>query len=140
MKTAKFLLIKFSGPCFFCLLVLWAFTSCSKKEKPSFLIIAADQLSFGSFFCGEDKTSTYSGLNTLCQESIRFSNAYTTSTQTAAAMGSLLSGLYPFQHQLHRSFDRISAKVPLVQEILKKQNYRTSFWSGKPTVLKKPAR
>lgn len=52
-------------------------------------------------------------------------------------MGSLLSGAYPFQHRLHRSFDRINPDQPLLQEFFKTANYRTSFWSGNPTILKK---
>lgn len=116
---------------------LWSLTSCQEIKKPSFIIIAADQLSFNSFSCNEDRTTGISGLNTLCQESIRFTNAFTTSTQTAAAMGSLLSGAYPFQHRLHRSFDRINPEQPLLQEFFKVANYRTSFWSGNPAILKK---
>lgn len=137
MKASKVSLFKVT---IFLLLIvtgLWSLTSCQEIKKPSFIIIAADQLSFNSFSCNEDRTTGISGLNTLCQESIRFSNAFTTSTQTAAAMGSLLSGAYPFQHQLHRSFDRMSPEQPLLQEFFKSANYRTSFWSGNPTILKK---
>lgn len=111
--------------------------SCQENKKPSYIIIAADQLSFNSFACNEDKNIKDSGLNILCQESIRFTNAFTTSTQSAAAMGSLLSGTYPFQNSLHRSFDRINPNNVLVQELFKKAGYRTSFFSGKPTILKK---
>ena len=116
---------------------LWSLTSCQDIKKPSFIIVAADQLSFNSFSCNEDRATGISGLNTLCQESIRFTNAFTTSTQTAAAMGSLLSGAYPYQHRLHRSFDRINPEQPLLQEFFKSANYRTSFWSGNPAILKK---
>lgn len=116
---------------------LWSLTSCQENKKPSFIIIAADQLSFNSFACNEDKNIRDSGLNILCQESIRFTNAFTTSTQSAAAMGSLLSGTYPFQNSLHRSFDRINPNQVLIQELFKKSGYRTSFFSGKPTILKK---
>lgn len=129
LKVWIILLLIFTG--------LWSFTSCQNIKKPSFIIIAADQLSFNSFSCSEDRSVTISGLNTLCQESIRFTNAYTTSTQSSAAMGSLLSGTYPYQHGLHRSFDRINSEQPLLQEFFKSLNYRTSFWSGNPTILKK---
>lgn len=116
---------------------LWSLTACQDIKRPSFIIIAADKLSFNSFSCNEERTTSISGLNTLCQESIRFTNAFTTSTQSAAAMGSLLSGAYPFSHRLHRSFDRISAEQALLQESFKSNGYRTSFWSGNPTILKK---
>ena len=114
-----------------------SFSSCQKTKRPSFLIIAADKLSFNSFSCNEDKGNSGSGLSVLCQEAIRYTNAYTTSTQPAAAMGSLLTGTYPFEHRLHRSFDRISPDSPLTQEFFKKENYRTAFWGSKPSILKK---
>ena len=137
MKASKVSLFKVPVIVLLIVTGLWSLTSCQEIKKPSFIIIAADQLSFNSFSCNEDRTTGISGLNTLCQESIRFSNAFTTSTQTAAAMGSLLSGAYPFQHRLHRSFDRINPEQPLLQEFFKSANYRTSFWSGNPAILKK---
>ena len=137
MKASKVSLFKVGIAVLLIFTGLWSFTSCQDIKKPSFIIIAADQLSFNSFSCSEEQTVSISGLNTLCLESIRFTNAFTTSTQTAAAMGSLLSGAYPYRHHLHRSFDRINSELPLLQEFFKSANYRTSFWSGKPTLLKK---
>ena len=137
MKASKRDLFKVWIFGFFILAGLWSFSSCQENKKPSFIIIAADQLSFNSFACNEDKNVKDSGLNILCQESIRFTNAFTTSTQSAAAMGSLLSGTYPFQNSLHRSFDRINPDQILIQEMFKKAGYRTSFFSGKPTILRK---
>jgi hypothetical protein len=137
MKASKRDLFKVWIFAFFVLAGLWSFSSCQEIKKPSFIIIASDQLSFNSFACDEDKYNKNSGLNVLCQESIRFTNAFTTSTQSAAAMGSLLSGTYPFQNSLHRSFDRIKPEQTLIQELFKKNAYRTSFFSGKPTILKK---
>lgn len=116
---------------------LLSLSSCRQNKQASVIIIAADQLAFNSFLCGEEKATSASGLATLCKESIRFTNAYTTSIHSAAAMGSLLSGTYPFQHGLHRSFDRISSSKKLIQEFYKDRGYRTAFWSGKATILKK---
>lgn len=73
----------------------------------------------------------------LCKEALRFTHAYTTSIQPAAAMGSLLSGSYPYNHGLHRSFDRIRSKEKLLSEIADNQGYRTSFFSGSPSIMKK---
>lgn len=136
MKASKVSFLKVWN-LIFLLAGLWSFSSCQENKKPSFIIVAADQLSFNSFACNEDKNSSKSGLHMLCQESIRFTNAYTTSTQSSAAMGSLLSGSYPYQHGLHRSFDRIKPDRILLQELFKSSGYRTSFFSGKATILKK---
>lgn len=137
MKASKLSLIKVWICLFLMSAGLWSLTSCQDIKKPSYIVIAADQLSFNSFSCNEDREIAGSGLNTLCQESIRFTNAFTTSTQTSAAMGSLLSGTYPIHHKLHRSIDRIYSEQPLLQEFFKSENYRTSFWIGNPTILKK---
>lgn len=116
---------------------LWSLSSCQTKKKPSFLIVAVDRLSFNSFACGEDKQNLNSGLSLLCREAIRFTHAYTTSTQSAAALGSLLTGLYPVQHKLHRSFDRLQPGTKMVQEAADQAGYQTYFFSGSPTILKK---
>ncbi|AGH94756.1 sulfatase-like hydrolase/transferase [Pseudobdellovibrio exovorus] len=137
MKASKRDLLKVWIVISLCTAGLLSLSSCKENKKPSFIIVAADQLSFNAFSCSEEKSDEVSGLNTLCHESIRFSNAFTTSTQTAAAMGSLLTATYPFQHQLHRSFDRLNPDLPTLPELFKTQKYRTAFWSGKPTILKK---
>lgn len=116
---------------------LWSLQGCQKSKQPSFLIIAVDRLSFNSFSCGEERPNLNSGLNTLCGEGIRFTHAYTTSVQSAAAMGSILTGLYPLQHQLHRSFDRLAPGTKMIQDTADQMGYQTYFLSGSPTILKK---
>ncbi len=116
---------------------LLSLTSCQINRKPSIIIVAIDRLAFNTFSCGDDKQNLASGLNILCKEGIRFTHAYTTSTQPAAALGSLLTGLYPTQHKLHRSFDRLGANVKTVQEHANNLGYRTYFFGGSPSVLRK---
>ena len=116
---------------------LLSLSGCLKKQKPSFILLAVDRLAFNTFSCNEEKDFSNSGVAVLCQESIRFTNAYTTSTQSAAAVGSLLSGTYPFQNQLHRSTSRINHEINLVSEIFKSQSYRTSFFSSNANIMKR---
>lgn len=141
MKASKVDLLKVWPVSQFALCALLAgllsLTSCQEKKSPSYLIIVVDKLSFNSFSCNEDRGGYISGLETLCQESVRLTNAYTTSTQSAAALASLLTGTYPHQHGLHRSFDRINPRLPLLAESFKKKSYRTSFWSAKATIMRK---
>lgn len=112
-------------------------SGCGSKPKPSFIIVALDHFSFNSLSCSEEKSILNSGLGILCKEAFRFTHAYTTSVQPAAAMGSLLTGSYPYTHGLHRSFDRISSKQKLLSEVADAQGYRTSFFSGSPAIMKK---
>ncbi len=136
MKSSTFLLKKSLAAAVLAFSLL-SLCSCQKKNKASFIILAVDRLSFNGFSCSDEKSSAQSGLVALCQESIRYTNAYTTSTQPAAALGSFLSGTYPYKNSLHRSFDRISADLPLLPEFFKKAGYRTAFFSGGPSLLKK---
>ncbi len=116
---------------------LLSLSACQADKKPSVLIIAIDRLSFNSYACSDDKSVTNSGLSVLCREALRFTHAYTTSTQPAAAVGSILTGLNPYEHKLHRSFDRIDFKVTQAQSLALRNGYRTAFWSGGPAILKK---
>lgn len=114
-----------------------AWTSCQKKHTPSFLIIAVEKLSSDLVTCNDETTNSNSGTSLLCKESIRFTHSYSTSTQSAGSIGSLLTGLYPIDHKLHRSFDRIDPKIKTIQQIAHENSYATSFFSGSPSILKK---
>ena len=116
---------------------LLSLPGCESKQKPSFIIVAFDRLAFNSISCSEERALAQSGFSILCKEAMRFTHAYTTSVQPAAAMGSLLSGSYPYVHGLHRSYSRIRSKQKLLSEIAGQQGYRTSFFSGSPEIMKK---
>lgn len=116
---------------------LLSLSGCESKQKPSFIIVAFDRLSFNAVPCSEERSSLHSGIGILCKEALRFTHAYTTSIQPAAAMGSLLTGNYPYVHGLHRSNSRINSKQKLLSEIASQQGYRTSFFSGSPEIMKK---
>lgn len=135
MKSSKyvFLFLFFSLGLVFVL----GLTSCQPKKQNSLLILAFDRLPSDSVTCNDDRMIENSGFAVLCKESIRFTHSYTTSLQPAAAMASLLTGQYPYQHQLHRSFDRVSDEAQLISQIAQNEKYRTSFFSGSPHILKK---
>ncbi len=116
---------------------LSSLSSCQKDKKPSILILAIDRLAFNSFSCGDDKQNTLSGLNILCKEAIRFTHAYTTSVQPSAALASLLTGLYPVDHKLHQSSDRLDPNIRTLPEKALALGYHTYFFGGSPTVLRK---
>lgn len=116
---------------------LLSLSGCNTEKKPSFIIVALEHLSFNSFSCVDDRAALNSGLDTLCKEALRFTHAYTTSTQPAAALGSLLTGSYPYVHGLHRSNGRIKSKYKLLSELAEAQGYRTAFLSSSPSIMKK---
>ena len=112
-------------------------TSCQSHRQNSVLVIAFEQLGAEDLNCSEERTASESGLVSLCKESIRFTHAFTTSLQPAAAMASLLTASYPIQHGLRTGSDRINPQIDLLSDQALKKNYRTGFFSGSPTILKK---
>ncbi len=112
-------------------------TSCQSHQQNSVLVFAFEQLSAEDLNCSEELTTSDSGLGLLCKESVRFTHAFTTSLQPAAAMASLLTATYPIQHGLRTSGDRINPQIDLLSDQALKKNYRTGFFSGGPTILKK---
>lgn len=135
--SSKMVWSKYLLGAFFSVAGLLSLTRCQYQGPPSVIILAFDRMAFNSFACSDEKIQTSSGLSTLCHEGLRFTHAYTTSTNSAAAMGSLLTAKYPFEHKLHRGSDRIDPKTISLQEIANKKGYRTAFWSGSPIILKK---
>ncbi len=124
---------------YFCLGLVFVLgsTSCQSQKRNSILILAFDRLPSDAVTCNDDRMIENSGFATLCKESIRFTHSYTTSLQPAAAMASLLTGQYPYRHNLHRSFDRISDQSQLISQLAQEEKFRTSFFSGSPHILRK---
>ena len=112
-------------------------TSCQTENKKSILILVVDQISQDSLTCSEDKFDELSGLAILCKESVRFSNAYTTSLQPAAAAASLLTGLYPYEHQVHSSTDRLNQTTSFLTDFAADEGYKTAFFTAHPHILRK---
>lgn len=116
-------------------------TSCSFSQKPkeNFLIIAVEELGSQQINCLRDeRTGVKSGIDQLCPQSVKFSHMYTTSTMSAPAMASLLTGLYPFEHKLRNNgSDFLSAELETIAEIAVKKGYSTAFFSGGAPLLRK---
>lgn len=112
-------------------------TSCRKNDKKSILVIAVDELTMGDTLCSHDSAEK-SGFQLLCNESIRFTHAFTPSTLTVPALTSALTGLYPYQHKVrHNGGPALPAETELVSELALRQDYRTSFFSGGSPVFRR---
>lgn len=120
----------------FSLLVL-AQSACelTRDAQPSILLVAVEGLSFESVSCDSEELE---GLKAFCEESVRFSHAYTPSTMSQAAMASLLTGLYPFDHGVRHNGDGfLSARFRTLGEGALSRHYRTHFVSGGPPIWRK---
>lgn len=111
--------------------------SCKKNDRASVLVIAVDELTMTDVTCNQEDKSG-SGFQMLCNESVRFTHAFTPSTLTVPTLASLLTGLYPYQHKArHNGGPGLAAEMELASEIAIKQDYRTSFFSGGAPVFRR---
>jgi hypothetical protein len=134
MKTGQFFRLMF-GSLF--LLLIATQTSCQKKTSKAIIVIAVDNLSVGDISCSQ-RPASQSGLTVLCEESVRFTHAYTTSTLSAPAIASLLTGLYPLEHGLHHNgVPGLNPAAKTFAEAAIDAGYRTAFFSGGPPIFKK---
>lgn len=120
------------------LFVTLTLSSCEtqRTKKPSFLIIAVDQLKMTDVACQQDSRLT-THFDEFCQKAIRFSHAYTTSTLTLPALASILTAQYPISHGVRNNADSLSPSIETVSEKAFDKGYDTFFISGGAPVLRK---
>jgi len=111
---------------------LLAGCSFQQPSAPSTLLIAIEEFGFRPDLC---ESSGGGGFETLCRESVRYTHAFTPSTMSQAALASVLTGLYPFEHSLRdNGISYLSAKFQTTAEVALKNRYRTGFFGGGPPV------
>lgn len=107
----------------------------ARDGQPSILVVAVEGLSFDMLSCDAEDVE---GLKSFCEESVRFSHAFTPSNMSQAAMASLLTGLYPFDHGVRHNGDNfLSARFRTLAEGALARHYHTSFISGGPPLWRK---
>jgi Sulfatase len=108
------------------------------NERPSILVIAVEGLSSEAFDCSSSEDEFDKGLGVLCREGVRFTHAYTPSTQSQATLASVLTGLYPKDHGVwHNGAVYLSEKFQTVSKEAVERGYHTSFFSGGAPVWRK---
>lgn len=117
-------------------------TSCSPKvsSRKSVLVIAVESLGANVVTCPDDFRAPVatSGFNVFCEESVRFTKAYTPSLQSQAALSSVLTGLYPFEHGVRNNgSDFLSGQYQTLAEKALQKGYRTCFFSGGAPIWRK---
>ena len=118
-------------------LALGLSTGCTGKKPVSYVIIAVDQLSFADASCSQDRSEKNSGIAVLCNESVKWTHAYTTSLLSGPALGSLMTGLHPIDSGFRKNNEFLSPQLTTVGRLAHQKNYRTLFLSGGPPILKK---
>lgn len=101
------------------------------------LVIAVDELTFTDITCRQEDAER-SGFQSFCNESVRFTHAYTPSLLSVPALSSALTGLYPYQHKVrHNGAPGLAPEYETIAEVALRQDYRTSFFSGGAPVFRR---
>ncbi len=113
--------------------------SLTHSVRPSVLVLMVENLGFNAFSCGDSSAPPDDVLfESFCEESVRFTHAYTPSTMSQAAAASLLTGLYPREHGVrHNGPQGLSATQVSVAEVAKAAHFKTSFFSGGPPIFRR---
>ena len=108
------------------------------RRQPSVLVVAVEGLSFENVSCTSGESNERDGWKVFCEESVRFTHAYTPSLMSQATMASLMTARYPHEHGVwHNGSQFLSAKVNTVAELAIDKGFRTSFFSGGPPIWRK---
>lgn len=102
-------------------------------KRPSVLVIAVESLGFHEVSCGSNRLqeSDMSGFKEFCEDSVRFTHAFTPSLMSQAGLASVMTGLYPIEHKVfHNGSQYLSGEFTTVAEAALERGYRTSFFSG----------
>jgi Sulfatase len=107
--------------------------------EPSILVIMVEDLGFNSVSCGEGRDAAASGgFKVFCDESVRFTHAYTPSLMSQATLASLLTAKYPFEHGVRNNgAQSLAGKEETFPERALGKGYRTSFFSGGVPLLRR---
>jgi hypothetical protein len=115
-------------------LILLTCAGCGWQGRggPGTLVIAVENLAFENVSCEAEEFKTF------CEEGVRFTHAYTTSTLSQPALASLLTGFYPAEHGVRTNGrDYLSARFSTVAEAAAGSGSRTALFSGGAPILRK---
>lgn len=120
------------------ILVFSAGCSFQSKGDRSVILIAVDGLNFDDISCETQSIASEGfGIQKLCNESVRFTHAYTPSTLTQPALTSILTGLFPHDHGVRdNGKNYLKGKHYTASEAALAQGYRTALFSGGMPILR----
>ncbi len=120
-------------------IAVFLLVSCKKPSRPNYIVIATEKLNSKAINCHEsDVFSKRSGFEILCSEFYRFTQTYTTSVQSLPAFASLLTGLYPYSHNVRfNSHSNLTPEFKTFPELAFEQGFKTIFVSSSPPFIRK---
>lgn len=120
--------------------------SCVPKQqsKPDVVLIFVEELGFNEVNCLQRSTLEAevhlnpedSGFEAFCEDSVRFTHAFTSSTFPPASIASVFTAKYPYQHGLRTFKDSLKREWNTVPEIARDAGFATAFFSGGAPVFR----
>ena len=108
-----------------------ASTAGAAGERPNVVLVSLDTLRPDRLGCYGAQPSPSPRLDALARESLRFTDAYSTSSYTLPAHGSMLTGQYPAVHGATAPEDRLDpARSPFLAQMLADAGYVTAGFTG----------
>lgn len=111
--------------------VIFIFTlSPAQSERPNFIIIIGDDISWNDFGCYGHPTVKSPNIDQLASEGIRYTNTYLTASSCSPSRCSIIAGRYPHNTGAAELHTPLPAGLPTLPGELKKSGYYTAA-SGK---------
>ena len=93
--------------------------------KPNILFVVVDSLRADKFH-GDSKTSITPNFDSLIKNGVYFSQAISSVASTAASIGSMFTGMFPFKIGMsNNTYEKLNPSIPTYVEYLKKNTYST---------------
>jgi len=119
------------------------FTGCFQAApvgQKSVLVIVIPDFRADDLTCSNSSDSLTPRLDAICDESVRFTHAYTSSALAVPAMASILTGLYPVENGVHRNDSSVyEGEVTPLPQWAREKGLETLLVSGGVPVLRKTA-
>jgi arylsulfatase A-like enzyme len=94
-------------------------------DKPNVLLILADTLRADHLGCYGYQRQTSPNIDKFAEECLVFEKAFSPSPWTKTAVGSIMTSLYPNEHNAFRWADNLSNANLTLTEIFRNKNYKT---------------
>ncbi len=114
----------------FLLLLVRGFSYASNTKELNIILITIDSLRYDHLGCYGYKHDISPAIDKLAQDGVLFAQAISTASWTCPALCSLLTSMYPSTNQIYFWDQILPDNIPTVTQVLKKEGYRTAFFSG----------
>ncbi len=104
------------------------------SSPPNVIFISVDTLRADHLSCYGWKRNTTPHLDAFAEKTAVFKNAYTPRSETAPALASALSGLYPSRHGVRTNDNALPDGVVTLAALLKKAGYHTKAVIANPVI------